>query len=204
MSTIRCFLLEPTALERRWLRRFTYDVQGKTYCPANPGQYSYHSAVTPLEDGPAGFSDEDSNISGRRFHTAGMPKPSHDDPRWPTQCSCGYVFTPEDQWQLFTVLLYRHTETDTLYRLSEAPPGAMWDAWWMHPLHAAGSTCDPALHLMVMLPDGREWYVDGPSISGGGWTRSGEAPLITARPSIASGDPQTYHGFLTNGMLTSI
>ena len=53
--------------------------------------------------------------------------------------------------------------------------------------------------LILRLPDGTDWLVDGLSTSGGGWDISGEAPNITARPSIQS---PGFHGWLTNGVLS--
>lgn len=59
--------------------------------------------------------------------------------------------------------------------------------------------------LWVMTPGGC-WCVDEKPFSGGkyqdgGWTVTGEAPNITARPSINF--PGNYHGWLTNGILSN-
>jgi len=56
--------------------------------------------------------------------------------------------------------------------------------------------------LVVRLPDGCAWCVDlvaSNNRSGSGWTVTGDAPNITARPSIAV---HGYHGWLTNGVLS--
>ncbi len=56
--------------------------------------------------------------------------------------------------------------------------------------------------LFVSLPDGVVWGIDQPasnSKNNSGWLVTGEAPNITARPSIAV---HNYHGWLTNGVLS--
>lgn len=57
--------------------------------------------------------------------------------------------------------------------------------------------------LVVMLPDRGSWCVDEKARWNGvmqdhGWRVTGEAPLITASPSIRT---TRYHGFLRNGVL---
>lgn len=81
--------------------------------------------------------------------------------------------------------------------LPPAPAGAMWVADWVEP--GDGWTGPDGLCLMLRLPDGHDWMIDGPARSGGGWTRTGTPPQITARPSIAS---PRYHGWLTDGVLS--
>src|SRR5690349_19716063 len=53
--------------------------------------------------------------------------------------------------------------------------------------------------LVLRLPDGTDWLIDGLSTNGGGWIVTGEPPNITASPSIQS---PGYHGYLQNGVLT--
>ena len=63
--------------------------------------------------------------------------------------------------------------------------------------------------LVLKTPAG-DWMIDGPSrnngITGAGWTRTGDPPNITVRPSIGMGDGKgkgrwKYHGHLNNGVL---
>jgi hypothetical protein len=53
--------------------------------------------------------------------------------------------------------------------------------------------------IMVMLPDWSLWCIDQKSSNGEGWTVVGNAPQVTASPSILV---PRYHGFLQNGVLT--
>lgn len=56
-------------------------------------------------------------------------------------------------------------------------------------------------HLIVRLPNGWDWDVDGLMSNGPGWERAGEPPHVTAAPSIVAGD---YHGWLRGGVLIAI
>ncbi len=53
--------------------------------------------------------------------------------------------------------------------------------------------------LMCVLPDGKAWCMDYVAGNGPGWQVTGEAPNLTAQPSIDSGQ---YHGWLKDGVLT--
>ena len=184
----QCFMLEPTLRGRRALRRFTWS--SETQCPVYPNWG--HDASTPIEDGdmhrnPAGYFDcDDKNVP-------------HDDPRWPTQCACGYQFADSDQWQVSVNQIYRAEDgrefTIHPSRADQAPAGAMWRSEWLEP-HMAGPD---GISLTMVLPDGHHWTIDGPSTSGGGWTRTGTPPMITVRPSILT---PHYHGWLTDGVLS--
>lgn len=75
--------------------------------------------------------------------------------------------------------------------LEDAEPGAMW--FMRGDLH-------------VRLPNGYDWNVDGPTADGDGWTRAGEPPNVTAKPSIGMPWPPEehedyYHGWLRDGQL---
>jgi len=134
-----------------------------------------------------------------------------EDPRWPWHCPCGYKFTPEDEWQVFTNLIYKRKDTGELMTLQESPPGAMWDADWMHDLieyygsDHRGERLDDGMILVVKTPAG-EWLIDGPSSDKPSkrWTRSGVPPLITVQGSIGIGSPQKYHGMLIEGVLRDV
>jgi hypothetical protein len=180
----RCFWLEPTARERRYLRRFTWTGDGK--CPNRPDWG--HDAQAQIEDAPISQSP-DGNVIGDMW--------PHDDPRWPTHCACGYEFKESDQWQLFRQTIYIRQDTGEETTLRDAPVGAMYDAPWLHTMHRY--RCIDGQTLIIKLPDGGEWVIDGESISGGYWERTGKPPVITARPSILS---SRYHGWLTAGLLS--
>lgn len=185
MSIVHCFWLEDTAKLRRAFRRYA----GDNKCP---GKYGYCNGHAPLDeiDWPVKTMIES--------FTSEFP---HTDPRWPTKCDdCGYTFLETDNWQIWTSRLYRRNDTGEITTLEDCPPGAMWDAWWMEG-HHRGRQAVPTdkLYLVVKLPDGVHWTVDGPSTGGGpGWVRTGTVPKITARPSILT---EKYHGFLTDGLL---
>lgn len=184
----QCFMLESTGWARRALRRFTF--RDDAACPDSP--YG-HDASMPIEDGPVRYAPD-----GTWTVDSDIP---HDDPRWPMQCLCGYVFSDDDRWQVHGEQLWRAPDgnkyTVTGWRDDSAPAGAMWDAPWYHDI--PDWIGPDGRSLSVMLPDCTAWLIDGPSRTGGKWTRTGEVPHVTASPSIASAG---YHGFLQNGVLT--
>lgn len=216
----RTFWLEPTDRVAVGLRRYARHGQG-----SSPERFTcaggYHSALVFTGEADAVFDDRD----GRRV-LAEQPEVPHDDPLWPTHCDCGYHFTEDDHWQGWQEQIYRRTDTGERYTLRGqqpsdvgglpgAPPGAMWDAWWM-PRSWAGPD---GVCLMVRLPNGRDWHVDAEASN---CTRPGEPHRCWVR----HGDPRTdrvtvdkngdtcaagagsilagdYHGFLRDGVLTA-
>lgn len=189
--SITCFLITPTGRAWRFLRRITFSEHGP--CPNDPGPYSGHYAKVEIEPGPVVYSAEG--------WIADLRVP-HDDPRWPARCGCGYAFQDGDPWIADQhVIFFTPDGREVSIHLAlkgdprGAPPGAMWEAPWYLPF---GSGPD-GKHYMLRLPDGHDWQIDGPATNGGGWTRTGEPPRITARPSIAS---PGYHGWLTDGVLS--
>lgn len=114
------------------------------------------------------------------------------------------------------------------------PPGTMWSCPWYHdpqdPEDVAGIdatiakiVAEPDKHrflsihywrtwarirppLMVVCPGGGHWCPDQKSSNGDGWTVTGEAPRITASPSIwvsqGQGAPREYHGWLNDGVFS--
>ncbi len=208
------FWLEPTDEVAVALRRYADD----STCPGG-----YHDAISYVGREQARFTVDD---GGRRTLEARPQETAHDDPRWPTECShsCGYQFTHNDRWQDWSQLLYRRTDSGELHVLHQgaaapgalpAPSGACWNAWWM-----SGSRRGPdGIYLMVRLPNGRDWAVDGEASN---CTRKGEPHACWVRHgdprqcqvtvdkdgdtcaagagSIAAGD---YHGFLRAGVLTA-
>lgn len=115
------------------------------------------------------------------------------------------------------------------------PVGSMWFMPWYdpadpedaqhHDAYLAKATADPSrggnhlsVHywrdwakvrppLNVVCPGGGHWCVDQVSSNGTGWTVTGEAPMITASPSIWSGQgkgaPREYHGWLNAGVFSA-
>lgn len=119
--------------------------------------------------------------------------------------------------------LYRYGGRDDLSD-DELPPGAMWDAFYMHEMYPMPD----GICLMVKLPNGGSWCVDSRASNceipfpGGrehrcwvreGDPRTGNVNITKGKPgescnagagSIGWGrgdDPEYYHGFLRNGYL---
>lgn len=199
MSDVPCFWVEPTGEARYGLRR--YEDRTRGLCPGGRG---YHDASVVLE----GLHPVARTPDG---YIAALPDDlvSHDDPRWPTKCAaCSYEFVEADQWQVNIHEGWRRPDTGEViaWDLFGITPGAMWDAFWMGDDYRGPD----GLHLTVQLPDGLPWAVDGPTSNSTpehrrGWTRTGDPkavpPTVSATPSILT---PGYHGFLTNGHLTSV
>lgn len=210
------FWLEPTDRIAVGLRRYHSSGGDGFTCAAG-----YHSALAYTGEVDATFCDSD---DGRTL--ASRPQTARDDPRWPQSCACGYRFTDDDHWQDWQDLIYRRTDSGLPVILRDwcaesvddpppAPPGAMWDAWWM-PDNWRGPD---GIALMVRLPNGHDWHVDSEASN---CTRKGEPHACWVR----HGDPRTamvhvdkdgdtcaagagsiladdYHGFLHHGVLTA-
>lgn len=181
----QCFWLEPTGRLKVHLRRYA----SGTKCDV-AGNQGYHQALVRIEDRPAHYTAEGYLAS---------EEPAPNETRWATHCACGYEFKPEDNWQVFIEEYYRRSDNREETTLRDAPPGAMWDAFWMKSYRGQLPIPEDGLYLMVRVPGEHEWYVDGPASNGPGWTRTGTVPNITARPSIGS---PNYHGWLTDGVLS--
>jgi hypothetical protein len=195
---IKCFFLEPTEKFSRSLRRYTYSDANKC-----PGSTYGHDASVKIEDGES--CDK---------HRSGDHHP-HDDPRWPTKCEkCDYVFAAEDTWQLFCSTLYVRKDTGELTTLRDAPPGAMWDAEWLHDIYP-DRLGDDGKYLIVKTPGG-DWAVDSRASNCTRpddkehrcWCRHGVAPDIhvdkdgnTCAAGAGSIICGSYHGFLRHGHL---
>lgn len=210
------YWLEPTGQVDHSLRRFRYS-SAEEPCTAG----AYCDASTPIGLEPARYSER----HGGRYLDM-LPETSHDDPRWPTRCdACGRPFTDDDEWQDFQRAVYTTTD-GTLYipddrqitgTVPTAPPGAMWDAWWMGE-HSRGPD---GIALSVLLPNRRTWLVDSRASNctlpddnvHKCWIRHGdprtEAHLltidkngVTCAAGAGSIQADDYHGFLQNGKLT--
>ena len=179
---IRCSLLDPLARRRQWLMRRSH---AGGPCRSRNAE---HRAKVEIEAG--------------EFPIPAPPKPAvpewigfRHDLRWPAHCElCGYPFSDNDERLLFFQRIYRDGEGREL-TLDEAPPGAMWDAWWLGPDFRGRD----GFHLAVMTPGG-PWYVDGRSpVTRLHWARTGKPPKVSVQPSIFI--PGRYHGWLTDGFL---
>lgn len=194
-QTYECFLIERTDRCQRWLRRYRADdLASGVACPTDPA--GYHQAWTPIEDGRVlEVTDE---VPGRIiYRTEPMTWP-RDDPRWPTHCSCGYVFAEGDHWQLFWETIYRRVDNPSVeLTLRDVPPGAIWPAPWYPP--EWGYQGGPP--LVVQTPGG-PWCLGQPEHGTGlHWEVSGTPPRLTAYPSILIGGSRPYHGWLRDGKL---
>src|SRR4051812_13338991 len=117
MDPTKCFVLTPTGIAARWLRRHT-SKGGK--CPRPHG---YHSGMVRIEN------DVIRNKSDGGIFVRPDVWP-HDDPRWPKACECGRPFTEDDDHQLFFQQLYEdpwgrmlHTHLSELPGADRAPAG---------------------------------------------------------------------------------
>jgi hypothetical protein len=188
----KCVLLTETNQASLSLRRYA----SAAHCAVSG--MGIHDASVPYLTVPLTISESGS------WHFAGDEPPLSDDPRWLTHCACGYAFGPEDTYQVSPSRLYTRQDTGALLSLHDAEPGMLWDAPWFLDFNPPWAGPD-GRSLVMRLPGNGEWTIDGPSSSGGGWTRTGEPPNLTARPSIlshGSGARQGYHGWLTDGILS--
>lgn len=177
-----CFLITQTDRAHHELRRAS-----SKDCPI-PEHYGRHYAVVPIGIHPLELTPEGFIPSLDLDHA---------DPRWPTACACGYVFDDGDRWDCHQEPIYA-AEDGREWTLKTAPAGAMWRATWFEPSYKGPD----GICLMVKLPDGMDWAIDGPAgndRSGRPWDRTGIPPAITASPSILT---PGYHGWLQNGALT--
>ena len=181
---IRCFFLEPLARRRRWLMRRSFAA-----APCR-SRNSEHRAKVAIEDEAFPLRPEKPAEPEWTRH--------RDDPRWPAQCDfCAYRFAEDDGRELFFRRIYRDPAGAEL-TLDEAPPGAMWDAWWMGDEFRGRD----GFHLAVQTPGG-VWYVDGRSpVTRLHWSRIGTPPKVSVRPSNVI--PGRYHGLLDDGFLIEI
>ncbi len=179
--SVTCFLIHAAHRSRYHLRR--YRSSELEQCP---GYFGYHNARGPL------LAETDDDPAQPDVRCSNPPQVPRGDARWPAKCDgCDYVFQEGDAWQVFGEALYRNAAGELL-ELRSAPAGAMWlSNWW--PDRGPDGNC-----WTVRLPDGHDWMIDGPASNGGRWTRTGDAPRLTVRPSIQS---PRYHGWLTDGVL---
>jgi hypothetical protein len=83
---IKCFWLEPTDRENRYLRRYA----GGSKCP---GPMSYHDAMNFLDESREVMSED-----GTHWVDSGQTAADFKNhPSWPTHCTCGYEFSATDE-----------------------------------------------------------------------------------------------------------
>jgi hypothetical protein len=177
---VKCFFVEGTHRTKLYLRRYrSTPREDDKKCPKTG---YYHDARVSI-----GEAGEKSTPEG---YIEGVPVELYqDDPRWPVKCdACGYLFNPADESdkdQIFQDSIYRRTDTGEEKGLCEwqEVPGAMWDAWWVA---KAGFDSGPdGKCLVVILPDGCPWTIDGTA-------HNCDSPCVhCGRPYHAHNDPKT-------------
>ena len=203
MERVPCFFLTPTGEARVDLRRFSptstrpCTVKGAWGCDAT----TKGVATVALNGRPPRDADD-----AERY--------PHDDPRYPTHCeACKQPFAPTDSYQVREEALYARSDGGDPVTLADAPPGAMWDAVWLHEVFPKGPN---GRVLTVKLPTGHQWLVDGRAsnctkpgdTAHRCWVRHGEVPNVTVDKNGLTCDAGAgsiavsgWHGFLRDGHL---
>lgn len=200
-----CFFTWPTDRAAVYLRRYVSASGGQC-----SGAMSYHN--NRVYFGEVGIQ-VDAEGCWRESERLNL---SHDDPRWPTHCTCGLAFTDQDEWQEFHDRIY--TDGTRTWPMRELPVGAMYYADWYWDRMFWDNKTDG--HLMVITPGG-EWCVDSRASNctmpndrlHRCWVRHGDPESVpsnlhvdkqgvTCAAGAGSIAQKTYHGFLHNGHLT--
>lgn len=147
-----CFFIEPTGRRKLFLRRYRSSATNDNPC-TGAGR-SYHDARV--------FIGEDEEKRTEEGYVEAVVQGSYeDDPRWPAKCdACDYQFNPADeadQDQVFGESIYRRADTGELMTLHDAPPGAIWNAFWYVDWHKGPD----GLCLVCRMPGGHDWMIDG-------------------------------------------
>lgn len=204
-DSIRCVFLTPTDDLRRRLRRYTTPGVERS-CPKNPVWGCDAAAVLDTVHRP-----------GATERAGDWPDEfPHDDSRWPTACAaCGRRFADADAWQLVEDRLYARSDGGDPVTLADAPPGAMWDAVWLHDVFPKGPD---GRVLTVKLPTGHQWLVEGRAsnctkpgdTAHRCWVRHGDVPNVTVDKNGLTCDAGAgsiavsgWHGFLRDGFLVA-
>lgn len=190
------FMTERTNLFRVSLRRYQRQAPGRE-CSGRPPQASHDASVVIVE-----ATDSPGVDVGAEYDGGAADDLPHDDPRWPMRCDhCGAELLPGSRWQRWVSRLYR-TPDGALYVTQDLPPGAVYEAPWYASFaseHFKADWAGKRQPLVVVCPDGTPWCIDTDASNGPGWKVTGEAPKLTARPSILV---PGYHGWLTDGVLS--
>jgi hypothetical protein len=183
------FVAEPTGTCRLSLRRFRFR--------ETSGAHFHDVSVVIGEDAPASLRDDGTRVvTGDRV--------PHGDPRWPTSCACGELFTDSDEWQCAEQDWFEGGGCRFAWGIGswDGPPGAMIRATWRDSEPDNGC---PA--YIVFLPNGSYWCTRDRAAREGSqpgpqWTVTGTAPDITVTPSIDDRNPERpWHGWIRNGLL---
>lgn len=144
----KVFFCEPTGRSVRSMRRYS---SSSADCPGMQGMHSYHNAHAPLDIVEHGATRSGDYVPS--WVTKNSPEIMA-RPDWPTKCkACDYVFTPEDEFQVFAVTEYRRADTGELLAKNNLPVGSVIDAWWMERPGPDGRC------LAVETPAG-QWIID--------------------------------------------
>lgn len=206
----KVFFVEAIDMVMVSLRRYSIETDCISRLACGALRHGYCDASTPLGEEPALFRSD--GVLRER------PPVSTIDPGWPTACEhCGKAFKAFDHWQVFQDRMYARLGTGERWPLRELPPGAVYDAHWMH---ERKEWCGPdGRSLHVILPNGATWAIDSRAsncdmpkdTSHKCWVRHGKPEDGTLHVdkngktcgagagSIQAGD---YHGFLHGGVLT--
>jgi hypothetical protein len=223
-----CYLIEDTDRQLVTLRRFAFGLApdeepspAHRACPEAPTMPSGYRYGCDATSPPVGIVPLELTADG---YQPALDPVSRNHPAWPTVCErCGLPLEEDDEWQ---------TNGDPFVRVvaalpgaalavgdevphRQAPPGAMWFAKWAEKFSAGFD----GRALIVRLPDGHDWRVDGEATnctrpgdkSHRCWLREGEPPYVTVGKtpddltcSAGAGSILSpgYHGFLHAGVLT--
>lgn len=198
MTDVVCFVIEQTTRYEVYARRYT----DTTKHPDRAGceRYGHHSAML-LQAKIDLYQGE--SLPMLPEVPSGPPSEQEKGVfTWPGQCErCSYVFQSDDVYQRFLEPVYTRGGSREEHGLRDWPPGAMWRAPWFEKSEVWRGPDGESWVVRLPVPDMCwDWPIDGPSSSGGGWTRSGTAPHFTVTPSIGAGT--YYHGWLRDGVLT--
>lgn len=215
-AAVQCFLLKVEDRDTDFVvaqlksRRNGTDLQSSVLgCSVASGRM--HRAEVPV---PSGVSL--SNVVAAPDDRLYVQLP---DRRLDLCCSyCGLIFRSDetDVWSSHSKHWYSNPVTgkegSSAYAVGS--PGAVYECPWLDEDEHCADLLSEFYHqnwrsrrkpLAVVLPDYTHWIVDqkstirGSDQFGPGWMITGQAPALTAVPSIDTG---TYHGFLQNGVLT--
>lgn len=202
MEPVECFLMAPTDHASVYLRRYV----SESKCPEG----WIHEAQEPIGQCPM-------NIEEDGTYDIDKPEVDKSDPRWPASCACGYEFTDDDTWQVFTEAMYFGLD-GAEHEIQHLPAGAIFDASWMGDW---GRVNGDGERWSIVLPDGHVWHpgAEANNCTRKGenhdcWCVHGEAPLLTVdknpepgRSTCAAGAGSIassgWHGFLTGGKLVA-
>lgn len=201
----KVFWCEPTGSANYYYRRYKYK-EGER-CNEKD---TYHNACTFWYKGNVIYSTDKKD--GHRYIDSIAPPALGN---WPVKCeNCDYIFSEEDDKQIFMLQIYRRTDTNEEIEDRSWPIGAMRDLWWMWDAYKGAD----GLCVCIQTPDG-EWIIDSRASNctlkqdnvHKCWVRHGDPKTgdlhvdksgVTCSAGGGSIQCGNYHGFLHNGYLT--